>query len=327
MAKDYYKILGVPRNATQEEIKKAYRRLALKYHPDRNKGNKEAEEKFKEINEAYAVLSDPEKRRQYDQFGSTEFHRRYTQEDIFKDFDFERIFRDLGIGFDLGSFFGFKGGARRGRSFHFDLGDLFSQVFGTSPEEDWFGEERVKSRRREYQDFSATGDVVLELPVSLEEVAQGAEKIISVAPTGKPERLRVKIPPGIEEGQKLRIRAQGAYRPDGRRGDLFLQIKIEEHPVFERQGQDVLCKKEISISEAVFGTTVEVPTLYGKKLKVKVPPGTKGGAKLRLKGLGLPGKDGRKGDQLVEIQIRVPKPETLTKDEEKIFKRLKELGH
>ncbi len=325
MAKDYYKILGVPRNASQEEIKRAYRKLALKYHPDRNKGNKEAEEKFKEINEAYAVLSDPEKRRQYDQFGSAEFHRRYTQEDIFKDFDFERIFRDLGIGFDLGSFFGF-GGSRRRRGFHLDLGDLFSQVFGTSPEEDWHERDFFKTRGRA-EDFASGGDVVLELPVTLEEVAQGAEKVISVAPAGKPERLRVKIPAGIEEGQKLRIKAQGAYGPSGRRGDLYLQIKIEDHPVFERQGRDVTCKKEITFTEAVFGTTIEVPTLYGKKLKVKVPPGTKGGAKLRLKGLGLPDKSGRKGDQLVEIQIKVPKPSQLTKDEEKLFQKLREWGY
>ncbi len=320
MAKDYYKILGVSRNASQEEIKKAYRRLALKYHPDRNKGNKEAEEKFKEINEAYAVLSDPEKRRQYDQFGSTEFHRRFSQEDIFRDFDFESIFKDLGIGFDLGSFFGFGSARGRRKTFHFDLGDLFSQVFGTSPREDWFEEEVRRGPRQ----TEPRGDVVLELPVTLEEVAQGAEKIISIAPTGKPERLRVKIPPGIEEGQKLRIRAQGAYDFSGRRGDLYLQIKIEDHPVFERQGKDILCRKEIKFTEAVFGTTVEVPTLYGKMVKVKVPPGTKGGAKLRLKGLGLPGKDGQKGDQLVEIQIKVPRD--LTGDQKKLLRKLAEQG-
>ncbi len=322
MPKDYYKILGVSRNASQEEIKRAYRRLALKYHPDRNKGNKEAEEKFKEINEAYAVLSDPEKRRQYDQFGSTEFHRRFSQEDIFRDFDFESIFKDLGIGFDLGSFFGFGGVRGRRKTFHFDLGDLFSQVFGTSPREDWFEDTRHRSYREEKA--SPTGDIVLELPVTLEEVASGAEKVISVAPTGKPERLRVKIPPGIEEGQKLRIRAQGAYDWAGKRGDLYLQIKIEDHPIFERRGKDIICQKEIRFTEAVFGTTVEVPTLYGKSVKVKIPPGTKGGAKLRLKGLGLPGKDGRKGDQYIEIHIKVPKD--LTGDQKKLLRKLAELG-
>ncbi|OAG28309.1 DnaJ C-terminal domain-containing protein [Thermodesulfatator autotrophicus] len=323
MAKDYYKILGVSRNATQEEIKKAYRRLALKYHPDRNRGNKEAEERFKEINEAYAVLSDPEKRRQYDKFGSTEFHRRYTQEDIFRDFDFESIFRDLGIGFDLGSFFGFGGRRRASTGFRLDLGDLFSQVFGTSPEEDWFTKESHQSRHTR-QNFVSSGDVVLELPVTLEEVAQGAEKVISVAPTGKAERIKVKIPQGIEDGQKLRITAQGAYGPDGRRGDLYLKIKIEEHPFFEREGQDVICDHEIKFSEAVFGTTIEVPTLYGKRVRVKVPPGTRGGAKLRLKGLGLPDRTGRKGDQFVRINIKVPK--TLTKEQKDLIKRFAEEG-
>ncbi len=324
MAKDYYKILGVPRNATQEEIKKAYRRLALKYHPDRNKGNKEAEERFKEINEAYAVLSDPEKRRQYDSFGSTEFHRRYSQEDIFRDFDFESIFRDLGIGFEFGKIFGFgTGHSRRSGAFHFDLADLFSQVFGTSPEADW--QERTQTRARtSYRDFDTSGNVVLELPVTLEEVAKGAEKVISIAPTGKAERIKVKIPPGIEDGQKLRIPAQGAYGATGKRGDLYLKVKIEEHPVFERKGADIFCDHEISFTEAVFGTTIEVPTLYGKKVRVKVPPGTKSGAKLRLKGLGLPKKSRLKGDQYVNVQIKVPKK--LTKEQEDLLKKLARAG-
>ncbi len=322
MAKDYYKILGVPRNATQEEIKKAYRRLALKYHPDRNKGNKEAEERFKEINEAYAVLSDPEKRRQYDQFGSTEFHRRFTKEDIFRGFDFESIFRDLGIGFDFGRFFRFGGSGRRAQSFTFDLSDLFSHIFGTSPEEEW------SFHQRGPEGFSRTstsgGDLVLELPVTLEEVAQGVEKVLSIAPTGKPERIKVRIPVGIEDGQRLRLPAMGGYGPDGRRGDLYLKIKIEEHPLFKREGRDVILDWSIPYTQAVFGTTIEVPTLYGKKVKVKVPPGTKSGAKLRLKGLGLPGRSGGKGDQFVRLQIEVP--EKLTKKQKELLQELAKTG-
>ncbi len=321
MAKDYYQILGVPRNATQEEIKKAYRRLALKYHPDRNKGNKEAEERFKEINEAYAVLSDPEKRRQYDQFGSTEFHRRFTQEDIFRGFDFENIFRDLGIGFDFSRLFRFGGSGQRTQSFTFDLSDLFSHIFGTSPHREW------EFHQRGPEEFSTSvkgGDLVLELPVTLEEVAQGAEKILSIAPTGKPERIKVRIPVGIEEGQRLKLRAMGGYGPDGRRGDLYLKIRIEEHPLFKREGQNIILDWSLPYTQAVFGTTIEVPTLYGKKVKVKVPPGTKSGAKLRLKGLGLPGRTGGKGDQFVRLQIDVPKK--LTKRQRELLQELAKTG-
>ncbi len=331
MGKDYYKILGVSRDATQEEIKKAYRRLALKYHPDRNKGNKEAEERFKEINEAYAVLSDPEKRRQYDQFGSAEFHRRFSQEDIFRDFDFEGIFRDLGIGFDFGRIFRFRDTGRC-QHFTFDLSDLFSQIFGTTPEQSWTFHKRP-SQEAFYQEAGhssyqksgySLGDLVLELPVSLEEVAQGSEKMISIAPTGKPERIKVRIPAGIEDGQKLRIVGMGSYGPNGRRGNLYLKIKIEKHPLFKREGKNVIIDWAIPYTQAVFGTTIEVPTLYGKKVKVRVPPGTKSGTKLRLKGLGLPGNTKEKGDQFVRLQIDVPRQ--LTKKQRELLEQLAKTG-
>lgn len=311
MPKDYYKILGVPRNATQEEIKKAYRRLALKYHPDRNRGNKEAEEKFKEINEAYAVLSDPEKRKQYDMFGSAEFERRYSQEDIFRGFNFENIFRDLGIDFDLSRFFRFGGGRRGTRSFVFDLSDLFSDLFGTY-------------ETRSYRQYDLEPEMVLELPVTLEEVAQGGEKILSIAPLGKPERVKVRIPPGVKEGQKLRLSAKGPIGPDGRRRDLFLKIRIEPHPLFERNGKDLVISREVPLSAFFLGGEVEVPTIYGKTIKAKIPPGTRPGAKLRLKGLGLPGEDGITGNLYVKLEPLIPP--RLTQKQRELLKQLKKEG-
>ncbi len=308
MPKDYYKILGVPRDASQEEIKKAYRRLALKYHPDRNRGNKEAEEKFKEINEAYAVLSDPEKRKQYDMFGSAEFERRFSQEDIFRGFNFENIFRDIGIDFDLGRFFRFGEGPRA-RGFTIDLSGLFSHLFGTHE----FGPRE-----------SEPEEMVLELPVSLEEVAQGGEKILSIAPLGRPEKVKVRIPPGVKDGQRLRLPAKGPLGPDGRRRDLYLQIKIEPHPLFERHGQDLEISREIPLTSFFLGDEIEVPTIYGKTVKVKVPPGTKPGVKLRLRGLGLPTPQGTKGDLYVKLEPRVPK--RLNKKQRELLSALRDAG-
>ncbi|WP_456432867.1 DnaJ C-terminal domain-containing protein [Thermosulfuriphilus sp.] len=311
MPKDYYQILGVSRDASPEEIKKAYRRLALKYHPDRNRGNKEAEERFKEINEAYAVLSDPEKRRQYDQFGSAEFERRFSQEDIFRGFDFEDIFRDLGIG---GDFFGrfFFGGRRRAG---INIGDLFSHIFGTKSGFESFyrsGPERARA------------DVVLELPLSLKEAALGAEKIVSLGAVGRSERIRVRIPPGIKEGQRLRIPGKGNLGPDGRRGDLYLKIKILEDPLFKREGADLFIDKDIRFSEAALGTKIEVPTLEGRTISVQVPPGTKPGTRLRLRGLGLPKSDGTRGDLYVRIGINIPK--RLNQKQKEALERLAQVG-
>ncbi len=308
MAKDYYKILGVPRNASQEEIKKAYRRLALKYHPDKNKGNKEAEEKFKEINEAYAVLSDPEKRRQYDMLGADGFQSRFSQEDIFRGFDFESIFKDFGIGF---------GG--RVRDIFSELFGDFGSGFGSSPFE------RAHTYHTEHTGIKGR-DLVYELPLTLEEVARGTKKTISYNAGGIQETISINIPAGIKDGQKLRVRGKGEPGPyGGPRGDLYVQVKILEHPIFKREGEDIFCKQRIKFSEAVFGTEIEVPTIYGKRLKLKVPAGTQSGAKLRIKGYGLPRPNGRgKGDQYVEIHIDVPKQ--LTKEQEQAVKALKNVG-
>jgi curved DNA-binding protein len=306
---DYYKILGVAKDASTEEIKKAYRKLALKYHPDRNQGNKESEEKFKEANEAYAVLSDPEKRKQYDTFGSAGFQQRYSQEDIFHNSDISSILREFGInlggmggGFSSRGFRTFSSG--RGSFDDFSHGG-HAQGFRTQPP--------VKGQ-----------DLSLELSISLDEVLNGAEKTISLGRGG--EKVTVKIPAGIESGKKLRVVGKGSPSPmGGQPGDLYLLIKVEPHLVFEREGNNLVIEKAISFSSAVLGTEIDVPTLNGKQFKVKVPAGIQPQSKLRLKGHGLPaGPHGPHGDILVKITVAVPKK--VDKAQKKLLNELAEAG-
>jgi len=285
-AKDYYTILGVTKNASDEEIKKAYRKLAMKYHPDRNPNKKEAEERFKEINEAYAVLSDKEKRKQYDTFGAEGFHQRFSQEDIFKGFDFDEILSGL---FGARGRREFRFGGRSG----FDFGDLFG---------------RQDSSRDAGRMPQRGEDIVYEIPISLEEAASGGEKRVSYRKNGRVAEVSVKIPRGIPSGKKLRLAGKGAEgRNGGPPGDLYLQVSVREHPVFSREGDDLIVEKEINFSEAVLGTSIEVPTLEGMK-KVRIPPGTQSHTKMRLKGLGMPHFQGEgKGDEYVKVVVQVPK--------------------
>jgi curved DNA-binding protein len=300
--RDYYNILGVNKNASQEEIKRAYRKLAMKYHPDKNPNRKEAEERFKEINEAYAVLSDKEKRKQYDTFGAEGFRQRFTQEDIFRGFDMEEI---------LSSLFGGRGKreSRSGGRGGFDFGDIFGQTA--------------------YQDMGRMAqkgeDILYELTISLEESAFGGEKRISYRKNGKIEEVSVKIPRGIPPGKKLRLAGKGMEgRNGGTPGDLYLQINIKEHPFFIREGDNLIVDKEINFSDAVMGTTVEVPTLEGKKI-VKVPPGTQSHTKMRLKGLGIPHFQGEgRGDEYVKVIVKVPKK--LTEKSRKLIEELAKEG-
>src|SRR4030043_807489 len=286
--RDYYETLGVSKNASNEEMKRAYRKLAMKYHPDRNPNKKEAEERFKEINEAYGVLSDKEKRKQYDTFGAEGFRQRFTQEDIFRGFDFEEILSGLFGGRGKREFrYGGRGG--------FDFGDLFGQTahqdMGRMPQK---GE-----------------DILYELTISLEESAFGGEKKISYRKNGKIEEVSVKIPRGISSGKKLRLSGKGTEgRNGGPPGDLYLQVSIREHPSFTPEGDDLIVEREINFSEAVLGTTIEVPTLEGMK-KVKVPPGTQSHTRMRLKGLGMPHFQGEgRGDEYVKGIVKVPKKVT-----------------
>jgi curved DNA-binding protein len=293
--KDYYEILGVQKGASTEEIKKAYRKLALKYHPDRNPGNKQAEEQFKGINEAYAVLSDNDKRKEYDTYGMSGFQQKYTQEDIYRGFNIGDLFKDLGFG----------------------TGDIFSMVFGRQAGGAEAGRETGRGGRRVHdfgdyvtRDRTAAGELDLnyELEIPFMDAMRGAEKLLSFTSERGSEQVKVKIPKGIDSGQKLRLHGKGSKDPyTGRQGDLYVTIKVAEHPVFRRVANDLYVTKEVKMTDAFLGATLEVPTIEGPK-QIKIPAGMRPQSKVRLKGLGVPqmGKQGG-GDEYVEVNVSVPR--------------------
>lgn len=295
MAKDYYAQLGVKKDASAEEIKKAYRKLAVKYHPDKNPGDKKAEEKFKEITEAYAVLSDPDKKRQYDQFGESGFHQRFSQEDIYRNFDVGDLFREFGLG-DNDIFGHLFGGGRRGP----------------------FGGGTTRSRVVKGQDF------VMRLAIPFRQAIQGGERRVDYRRDGTVEQLQVRIPAGVETGQRLRVAGKGGISPmGGTAGDLFLEIEVEADPIFNREGDNLHVRLEIPYTGACLGTSVDVPTLDGPK-RVKVPPGIAAGGKIRLAGFGIPRSGGGKGDLYATIDVTVPK--TLTEKQKELLEALKKVG-
>ncbi len=307
MADDYYKILGIEKNADQEEIKKAYRKLALKYHPDRNPNNREAEEKFKKISEAYAVLSDGEKRKQYDTFGSDQFSQRYSQEDIFRNVDLNEILRGFGFG-------SFRGGSRRG-GFTFSTGsDPFADLF--------------RGGQTYYNVPEKGEDLVYNLSITLEEAVSGAEKKISLRSGRDINEITVKIPKGINTGKKLRVAGKGyPGRNNGPSGDLYLNITVLPHPIFARDGNDIYIEKAISFSQAVLGCSIEVPTIEGSLKRIKIPAGTQCGTKIRMKGYGVPalkGSGSANGDQFVKVTVSVPKK--LSGNQLNVIKKLAEEG-
>ncbi len=288
MAQDYYSLLGIERSADAAAIKKAYRKLAQKYHPDKNPGDTKAEEQFKKITEAYAVLSDPDKRRQYDQFGDTGFHQRYSQEDIFRNMNFGDIFG------------GFGGGGE----------DLFSQLFGGG------GRGHAPRRPAKGQDYSMQISIPFRLAV------QGGERRIDYRSDNRVEQIKVRIPPGIEKGGKLRVAGKGGPPPaGGKPGDLYLQVDIEPDPIFTRDGHDLQVRAEIPYSGICLGTSIEVPTLETPK-RVKVPAGMQPGQKIRLRGYGVAASGKRPaGDLYAIIEVAVPK--NLSPEQKELLEQLK----
>ena len=292
---DYYQLLGVGRDASADDLKKAYRKLALKYHPDKAKGDKKvAEEKFKQISEAYAVLSNPEKRKEYDQFGPQGFRQKFSQEDIFKGADFNDMF-DFGLSEGIFSrLFGGLGGGRGraggGRTRVYQFGGGGPQGFGG----------QAPPRQGE--------DLQVEMPITLHEMAFGTEKMVALPTNGQVDKINVKIPPGALPGKRLRVSGKGRPGPmGGPSGDLYVKLKEVEHPVFKREGSDLYVDRHIKFTEAILGTKVTVPTLDGKTMSLKVPPGTQSNTKMRLKNYGLPQASSKtRGDQFVRIIVDTP---------------------
>ena len=297
---DYYKILDVERSASDVDIKKAYRRKAKQYHPDFNPGNKEAEETFKKVSEAYAVLSDPQKRKQYDTFGENQFHQRYSAEDIFGNTDFASIFEEMGMG--GGSFFA----------------DLFGGARGPRGRSGGFGARGGAPVRGQ--------DVEYEMTIGFMDALKGGERQVNFSLSdGTRTHLTVKIPPGIKSGDKLRVAGKGAASPmGGESGDLYIKIEVGTHPNFTRIGNDMETSLMLKVSEAFLGCSKEVETPDGPK-RLKVPPCVTPGTKIRLKSLGFPDREGGgRGDLFAVVTLDVP--QHLSKPQREAVEQLKEAG-
>jgi curved DNA-binding protein len=320
MAEDYYQVLGVDKKTSADDIKKAYRKLALKWHPDRNPNNKAAEEKFKKISEAYAVLSDAEKRQNYDQFGSADQYRQqYSQEDIFRNFDLDEILRSFGFGGAKGGRTTFRTSRRGGGGFREDYEDPFAGIFGGG---------MGGGGRQQYANMPQKGqDAEYNLSITLEESVFGADKKISFQLENRVEDINVKIPAGISNGKKLRLPGKGlSGHNGGPAGDLYLNINVVPHPIFARDGNDLYIEKTIKFTQAALGTTIDVPTLDGTTKRIKIASGTQNNTKIRMKGFGVPGFKGSsvKGDQYVKINVEVPRK--LSDRQIKLIQQLAEDG-
>ncbi len=354
MKKDYYEVLGVKKDASLEDIKKAYRSLALSHHPDRVSADKkkDAEEKFKEISEAYAVLSDPQKRSMYDQYGHAGIDQRYTSEDIFKGADFGSIFEDLsqfGFGgglFDqiFGDVMGGGGGrssrrGRRGRDIQFEvdltLEEAYSGVTKTIqvPRHDICSTcsgdgAKPGSKAKTCPTCRGQGQIVMSSGffrmAQTCNQCQGAGKIITdycpqchgQGTVRVTRNIEVKFPAGVDNSSQLRVRGEGEAGASGR-GDLYIFIHIKPHAIFQREGNDIYLELPLSFVKAALGAEVSVSTLNGS-VSMKVPSGTQSGKVFRLKGKGMPDLHGNtRGDQYVKVMIEVPA--RLTSDQKRLL--------
>lgn len=352
MAKlDYYDLLGLSRNASQEEIKDAFRKLAFKYHPDRNK-RPEAEEKFKEVSEAYAILSDPEKRRQYDAAGFEGINKQYKQEDIFNRKNFQDVFSEFG--FDANDLFNrmFGGGftfnqeseSPRGRDFEAQVEITLEQAASGTKLEVTLPKMKKCTRcggsgvepgshlvtcpkcggsgRIEHDAISGYGEVIVSCDRCKGRGKVAEKQCTRCGGNGLEERsvrLEVKVPAGIDNGDHLVLRGQGEDGPyGGPPGDLYVTIRIKPHPYLNRKGLDFVYEANVNFAQATLGAELRVPALKGERI-VRVPPGTQNGTWLRLRGEGIKSGSGQ-GDELVHVNVRIP--ENLTSKERKLIEEL-----
>jgi len=359
--KDYYDVLGIARDASKDQIKDAYRKLALQYHPDRNKAP-EAEERFKEISEAYAVLSDDQKRQQYDTLGSADFSQQYSQEDIFRNADFESVFRDFGFGSNFSDLFAsLFGGGRygygerqiRGSDIGFEVNITLEEAFrgldkeiqvprtercnvcsgsgakpgtspGTCPRCNGTGQLRIV-RSAGFAQF---------VQVGVCPNCRGRGRVVEI-PCGecggsgtvkRTRRITVRIPPGVDEGSQLRLKGEGdSSKEGGQQGDLFIMVHLLPHRHFRRDGDDLYYDQELGYAQAALGAEATVPTMEGE-VNLSIPPGSQPGQILRLKGKGMPRLNGYgRGNLLVRLKIVVPTQ--LTQRQKDILQELaKEMG-
>lgn len=312
--KDYYKILGLNKKASQDEIKKAYRKLALKYHPDKNPGDKHAEERFKEISEAYKVLGDAEKRKKYDQLGAN-WQQYANAPGGSGGFDFSNFGGTPGGGSyhfegNMNDIFGNAGGRKGGGGFS----DFFNAFFGSSRRQNsGFGQQRQSYKGNDLQ---------AEMEISLYEAYHGTSRILNVDDR---QKLKIQVKPGAYNGQKLRLKGKGGKgMQGGANGDLYIKIKVAPDSNYSREGNDLILKSNVDLYTAILGGKTEVNTFSGK-LSIPIAKGTQNDSKLRLKGKGMPvyGKQNTWGDLYVQIQVNIPK--NLSKEEIALFEKLRSM--